>query len=638
MITKWKVENFKSISSLTELTFRPLTLFAGANSAGKSTWIQSILLIAQTLASKVSSRSVVLNGHLARLGQFDDLKSYGAKTNAITIGWECQPRVRGAGLEVTDPNLIPEGFYITSEFDDLVGIACEIQFDVDATSSLRDLMQLQPRLKSCRVSSKEEDSIDNASGETVPFTREAEIIVEREPDDPDAIFKKLSKLQLPDLQAGEYLKSTLQFRVQMDESSEALIKEDIRSAEPVGCSFRHFLPSYVTVRFDEAEEEARAIVELVLGSRLRHKHRRYLQGRELLIPDNIRELMVSRIREGIKSLFEPFARQLIGDETKPLTVNEWVERVKRMPNSAQTNLRTVMAPIADDLLKAFRADIVARFSLAQAPPGNLADACNYVDRVFSQSVKYLGPLRDEPKPLYPLALTADPSDVGLRGEFTAAVFDLHKRRAIRYLPSARLAETPIQPQLEFSYLESAAHDWLSYLGVAERVETTDKGKLGHELKVITSTTQRAQDLTHVGVGVSQVLPILVMCLLADADTTLIIEQPELHLHPRVQTRLADFFLAMAMQGKQCIIETHSEYLISRLRHRIATSPGDSMTSMMKLYFVESGAQGSKVRDIVVNQYGAISEWPEGFFDEGQRESEAILRAAVAKRKKQRNAQ
>ncbi|MEN8215035.1 MAG: AAA family ATPase [Pseudomonadota bacterium] len=57
---------------------------------------------------------------------------------------------------------------------------------------------------------------------------------------------------------------------------------------------------------------------------------------------------------------------------------------------------------------------------------------------------------------------------------------------------------------------------------------------------------------------SQVLPILVMCLLAKPDSTLIIEQPELHLNPLVQTRLGDFFLSMALSHKQCIIQKNHQ--------------------------------------------------------------------------------
>ena len=91
MITKWKVSNFKSIREDTDLTLGPLTIFAGANSSGKSTFIQSILLVAQTLAHKVDSRSVVLNGALTSLGQFDDLKSNGSESDQITIKCTCRP-------------------------------------------------------------------------------------------------------------------------------------------------------------------------------------------------------------------------------------------------------------------------------------------------------------------------------------------------------------------------------------------------------------------------------------------------------------------------------------------------------------------------------------------------------------------
>ncbi len=92
MITKWKLSNFKSIRNLTELPLARLTILAGSNSSGKSTVLQSMLLISQTLMSRVSSRSVVLNGPIVKLGQFDDLRSYGSDANQILIGWEIEPR------------------------------------------------------------------------------------------------------------------------------------------------------------------------------------------------------------------------------------------------------------------------------------------------------------------------------------------------------------------------------------------------------------------------------------------------------------------------------------------------------------------------------------------------------------------
>jgi len=260
----------------------------------------------------------------------------------------------------------------------------------------------------------------------------------------------------------------------------------------------------------------------------------------------------------------------------------------------------------------------------------------YLDYFFSARVKYLGPLRDEPKALYPLAPGVDPTDVGLRGEYTAAVLDLNKGQRIRYIPTSafRGAEVPAKPQVLVRTLEAAMLDWLQYLGVAENVQTKDRGKFGHELKVVLPGRTQAHDLTHVGVGVSQVLPILVMCLLAEPDTTLIFEQPELHLHPRVQTLLGDFFLSMSLLGKQCILETHSEYLINRLRFRAASSSDDEVSKKIVMYFVEKPADTSVFRRVIVNEYGAIADWPEGFFDQSQNEAEEILKAATRKRQSQ----
>ena len=102
MIAKWNLFNFKSVGVDTPLDFRPLTLFAGPNSSGKSTCIQSILLICQTLRNPIGSRSVILNGALTRLGQFSDLKSAGSGADQILIGWELRPATgREQGSEGT---------------------------------------------------------------------------------------------------------------------------------------------------------------------------------------------------------------------------------------------------------------------------------------------------------------------------------------------------------------------------------------------------------------------------------------------------------------------------------------------------------------------------------------------------------
>jgi predicted ATPase len=560
MIAKWKLFNFKSVKKETELDFGPLTIFAGPNSGGKSTWIQSILLISQTLSHRISSRSVVLNGALTRLGQFDDLKSYGSEAEQIVVGFECvasgesgrsdSPLARRASLE---------SWWAFSHPRRLEVVRCELSFDTDPSSPQRDFYQLQPRLFGLQLGATSRSEKD-----TEPAEQTALMTISRA----SGLLESRSKLEgLPEEEkAGALAQAALTLDVTLDSASGAELQRFL-SATPVGCSLRHFLPSQLVVRVRPQKGEP--LLRWVIHA---------LSPRETGEPNS-------------------------GEPREKARPDE-------SPDTGKEKLTTV--PL----------------------PGLLHSGASYLEGFFTRSVKYLGPLRDEPKALYPLAAGIDPSDVGLRGEYTAAVLNLHKDRQVRYVPSVAFAKPKVEPSTLLRSLEAAVIDWLQYLDVAQSVLTVDKGKLGHELKVVSSGLPQPQDLTHVGVGVSQVLPILVMSLLAEPDTTLIFEQPELHLHPKVQTLLGDFFLSMSLLGKQCIIETHSEYLVNRLRFRAASAPREApLASKIKLYFVQKEGDCSTFREVVVNEFGAIPDWPEGFFDQSQAEAEQILRAATLKRQR-----
>jgi len=257
-----------------------------------------------------------------------------------------------------------------------------------------------------------------------------------------------------------------------------------------------------------------------------------------------------------------------------------------------------------------------------------------VKHFFCNRIKYLGPLREEPKSFYQLDTSSTPMELGLKGENTAAVFENNKTRIINYVdPSYFENGAKGEPKIVQGKLAVAVMKWLVYLGVAQNVKTYDRGMIGHSLKITNELGDMRQDLTHVGVGVSQVLPILVMAFLAGKGDVIILEQPELHLHPKVQTRLADFFVSMTQLGKQCLIETHSEYFINRLRYRVAVADNDSVANNTMIYFVEKDrSEGvSKYREVTINRYGVIEDWPEGFFDEGERIAAEILRAGMQKK-------
>ena len=635
MIAKWKVFNFKSISEETELDLGPLTIFAGANSSGKSTFIQSVLLVAQTLAHKVGSRSVVLNGALTSLGQFDDLKSSGGNSDQITIKCTCRP-LRDQDAVIPPRSRWAAGLstYYGLRSNRLQEIACELSFDADASSSQRDLFQIQPRLFATQLScvSRDQDNVDQKADISILHSTKAVYEIEGA----DAVSEN-----------DDRLRASLAYAVELDEISMNEVKEDFRSAEPVGCMLKHFLPERIIYAIDTVVENANAItMALQDDGRRAIGWRRYV-GRENLLSEEI----IAILREVLKGTIDfdhAFkdryrGESSFGSEPGTLTFRDWYEGLRGLPRTERLTVQQVLRE-CEDLFDRIHAAMKAsateksetRSFVQPMQPRLITEATLYLDNFFAGSLKYLGPLRDTPKPLYPLAPAADPHDVGLRGEHTASILELHKNKKIRYIPSANFKDPGIDRKTVTRTLEAAVTDWLQYLGVASSVKSRDLGKLGHELKVGLSNSASTHDLTHVGVGVSQVLPILLMCLLADTDSTLVFEQPELHLHPRVQTLLGDFFLSIALCSKQCVVETHSEYFIDRLRFRIAAaSPENELNSQAKIYFVEKPSRTSSFREVVINEYGAISDWPEGFFDQSQQQAEEILTAAAKKRKSSR---
>lgn len=627
MIKSWKVFNFKSIRKETELQFGPLTFFAGANSSGKSTIIQSILLLAQTLANKVGSRSVVLNGSLTSLGQFDDLKSADSEADQISIRCECSTSHENEFPTMHRAAFLQRGQYAYGPRSiPLQSVSCEISFDSAPGSAQREIAQIQPRLFATQMSCiyRDTDNLDLKADLSIRASEKALV----------------NATDIEEI--DDRLRTGLSYDVEIDQESMSEVQEEFRSAKPIGCVLRHFLPDRILFGIDTVIEDANALTSILLDDRKINGPRRTL-NKDFLLDSKIINILteilkpVIDIQELVRN--RDIQPSIFGGEEIAVPLKVWQDIFRSLTREQRLEIQHTLREtenlferICNSLRSSQKNNNTQAFIEARAPR-HIMEAVWYLDSFFSSSLKYLGPLRDAPKPLYPLAPSADPYDVGLRGEHTAAVLDLHKNKQIKYIPSSHFTNPVIDTKVVARTLEAAVIDWLQYLGVAEKVKSTDRGKLGHELKVSLATTDQMHDLTHVGVGVSQVLPILVMCLLSEADTTLVFEQPELHLHPKVQTLLADFFISISLCKKQCIVETHSEYLIDRLRFRIAAAPEQAdLTDISKIYFVEKENGNSNFRAVKINKYGAITDWPAGFFDQSQQQAEAILKAALNKKK------
>lgn len=166
---------------------------------------------------------------------------------------------------------------------------------------------------------------------------------------------------------------------------------------------------------------------------------------------------------------------------------------------------------------------------------------------------------------------------------------------------------------------------LQTLGMAKSIKTKKIAPGYVSVTLQDYASGREDNLADVGFGVSQVLPIIATLATARQHTTVLIEQPELHLHPEAQGKLADVLHSLAVaRNLRLVIETHSEHLLLRLQRRIAEQKMRSAD--LALYFVDSG----KVSRSKVDRHGQLdnSAVPHGFFEEDWRDLLKLTEAAA----------
>ena len=182
--------------------------------------------------------------------------------------------------------------------------------------------------------------------------------------------------------------------------------------------------------------------------------------------------------------------------------------------------------------------------------------------------------------------------------------------------------------------ERVAH-WLRDLGLIERFEmkAIAPNRKEYEVRVQRTTGAPTVLITDVGFGVSQILPVLTLCYYAPEGSTLIFEQPEIHLHPSVQAGLADVFIdACRTRNIQILIESHSEHLLRRLQRRIGEEvlPANDAA----FYFVEMQQTASQLHRLDVDIFGNIRNWPRDFF--GDEMGDLLAMTEAAERRQQQN--
>ena len=236
---------------------------------------------------------------------------------------------------------------------------------------------------------------------------------------------------------------------------------------------------------------------------------------------------------------------------------------------------------------------------------------------------YLGPIRAHPLRQYHWE-GSHPEDIGRLGD-----------KMIDALLSARVDRKTIQHDDGDVSIEEKISEWLREMNLAstfilERIE--QQGGKDYDVRIQMYENGPKIALTDMGYGLSQFLPVLVLCYYAPEGSTLILEQPGIHLHPMVQSQLADLLIEVVNERKlQILVESHSEHLLNRLQRRIAEEKIN--VDQTTLYFCRNDNGVSQIEHLNIDEFGNISNWPENFFGN---EMGDLFERAEAEMKRRKN--
>jgi predicted ATPase len=256
--------------------------------------------------------------------------------------------------------------------------------------------------------------------------------------------------------------------------------------------------------------------------------------------------------------------------------------------------------------------------IMHVPVEIIFDAAEYLDKLKRSilNIKYLSPVRAMPKRAY-IHYSDDTGELSEDGENSAHVFWGKRNQKVIWLGK------------QYSLLE-AVNLCIRCVGLKQSIRPTQTGNIIYQIKVGIKDNKDVT-IVDVGFGYSQVIPIVLTGLLNGPDNLMLIEQPEIHLHPSSCANLADLFLGFIQDKKRFIIETHSQDFINRLRLRVIENP--ELKDKINILFVEQDDDGAAtVKQFRIDENGAFPEWPKGFIDESEKGAREIIKARSEKRK------
>jgi predicted ATPase len=252
---------------------------------------------------------------------------------------------------------------------------------------------------------------------------------------------------------------------------------------------------------------------------------------------------------------------------------------------------------------------------------SIADAAVYNSGLFNDNFHYLKAERIAPRNYFQMSdfKVRQHQQIGSQGEFTAHFLAINEYAKI---PHHQLSN----PSAQSDILKSQVEAWLGEISPGTRIDIELHPGMDIASLQYSYEDNNSYRSTNVGFGITYTLPIIVAILSATSDTLILLENPEAHLHPRGQSKMGELIALAASCGIQIILETHSDHVLNGIRKAVRHNKLEADKVQIN-YFERYVKKGEPIIEIITPRIysdGGIDKWPDGFFDQTEKDLMELL--------------